>query len=1334
MNGSGAGGGGSIGTTLLSIAGNLVGSYFGGPIGGAIGGMAGGLIGSLIFNRQKKPMIPDLNLMNSSYGNPIPIIWGTVRLSGTVTWMNTVVIKEHGMGKGAANLTSYSYQQCAAIAFCEGPANLVKLWLDGKLFLDTTNGLGESAPKSSTTNYEFAIRQYPGDEEQVADWQYAQWVTDQGLDGQCPAFRGIAYLLFDNIDLSGWGGRFPQVSATYSTSAEYTTIFTSLAPPASGLANGLDMSVCVDFGRNLAYMLGNDGTIDVYNLATAQLIMSAPACVPGASGICCGVNTKLYAWSGSGPSLTEYGTEGGKVWIINPADLSTDGSIPVGNVGLRQMQAVSAGGKDLLVYECILPAWGQCAGVLNFGSSGSALLPLEANGLDHGVGIAIGASNVQAGTVDIWFINNDVLFGDGTIYIYKYTSQPPTTGFSLSILSGAAIGFNSQPLNPGWFPEAPSLAQVGTLGPADWGLPAGLGASNLGSFLYDAADNTLLITGISYGGHLITVKWDAALWSVIWVQLDTIRSVGPTRNWDISQGSALSCPFAGTQVTVFDTSTGLQTASPIAVADGSRQMAIFPSSSFNSQNNTLVYIDENGSVYIAALFRLSPPEIPVADIITDICGRVGLTPEMIDVSLVSATVWGYAITSAKSAGAALADLCHCFQLDMVESDFILKFVPRGQPAVATITQDDLGSVDPKDGSKYWVPKIAQEQEMPLAITVKYSDPNLDYQPGSAYAKRTALPVPTVFSKRRISIDLPVIATNLEATQIAQKWLYTMWAERDTYQTVLSPKYLGVDPTDNIVVTLDNGSSYTVRIENLDLGADFSIRPILTSEDATVYGGSTTPGATYLVGPQTITQAPFGNLLQFNVPLLQDSDDLGGTASRVYYAVGANAGGWLGGGVYNSLDGVSWSLVNLMAQAANWGHTVNALAMPPSVFATDYVSQLVVTFMPGSVVPSSCSYLDLMNGVNPALVGAEIIQFGMVTDNEDGTYTLSTLVRGRRGTDWAAGGHRAGEAVILLQLGQIGGTRLPLSGINLSETWSLVPTGRFIDQAPARNFTYRGWDMMPYAPVNFSRAMSGADLVASWFRQTRIGGYLMDGIDTVPLNEETEAYNAYVLGTAAAMATFNPTPSLIVHRYWQLALLAAGPGATMYGMAEVQFRTVADVPLAFTVGTPNATDTFAFPADAGAGAAAAADGDPATFWSSANLGAGDPIYWGWDYGAGNNVNVVEVAITAASSDNYNGNPGNLTAPTSFNLQWSDDGLNWTIAQTFTARWTTPGETQRFGPYTRAFLGLTVPSLTYTAAEMATDGFDPETDTLYLAVYQLSGVVGPGFPGIEAIPAF
>ena len=40
------------------------------------------------------------------------------------------------------------------------------------------------------------------------------------------------------------------------------------------------------------------------------------------------------------------------------------------------------------------------------------------------------------------------------------------------------------------------------------------------------------------------------------------------------------------------------------------------------------------------------------------------------------------------------------------------------------------------------------------------------------------------------------------------------------------------------------------------------------------------------------------------------------------------------------------------------------------------------------------------------------------------------------------------------------------------------------------------------------------------------------------------------------------------------------------------------------------------------------------------------------------------------------------------------------------------------YMRAFLGLTAPTVTYTAAMMAADGFTPATDTVYAAIYQLS----------------
>ncbi len=58
----------------------------------------------------------------------------------------------------------------------------------------------------------------------------------------------------------------------------------------------------------------------------------------------------------------------------------------------------------------------------------------------------------------------------------------------------------------------------------------------------------------------------------------------------------------------------------------------------------------------------------------------------------------------------------------------------------------------------------------------------------------------------------------------------------------------------------------------------------------------------------------------------------------------------------------------------------------------------------------------------------------------------------------------------------------------------------------------------------------------------------------------------------------------------------------------------------------------------------------------------------------------------------------------------------------------------GTYVRAFAGMTTATLTYTAAQMSTDSFDPAADTLYLVVYQLSGTVGRGFAGFEAVPAF
>jgi hypothetical protein len=286
-------------------------------------------------------------------------------------------------------------------------------------------------------------------------------------------------------------------------------------------------------------------------------------------------------------------------------------------------------------------------------------------------------------------------------------------------------------------------------------------------------------------------------------------------------------------------------------------------------------------------------------------------------------------------------------------------------------------------------------------------------------------------------------------------------------------------------------------------------------------------------------------------------------------------------LYQSVDGASWPQFDTMATPfLDWGRTTMTLGDTVAAFATDYDNTLTFTLFSGSSSPVSCTYWDMMNGENPVLVGSEIIQFQTVRNNGDGTYTLSTLLRGRRGTEWACGSHRAGENVVFLKIGQIYGNRLPLSQKDANTLWKLVPTGRFIDSTPADSFAYRGYDLMPYAPVNAKRTLSGSNIVLTWIRRTRLGGLLMDGTDTVPLGEESEQYEVYFLASADA-SSFDPT-------------------------------------------------------------------QPST-------------------------------------------------------------------------------------YVRAYLGLTAPTLTYTAAQMTADSFDPAVSTIYAVIYQISAVVGRGFPGLHVLSA-
>jgi hypothetical protein len=196
---------------VLSVAGSAIGGSLFGPAGALAGRLVGAIAGNLIdkslfggSERQVEgPRLADLDVMASTEGAPIPRVYGRARLAGQVIWatkleesVSTKSDTDSG-GKGAPQATTsttvYSYFANFAVGLSEGPIGRIgRIWADGKL-LDLV-GL----------NY----RIYTGSETQTADPLIA---AREGA-GNAPAYRGLAYIVFERLPLADFGNRIPQLS------------------------------------------------------------------------------------------------------------------------------------------------------------------------------------------------------------------------------------------------------------------------------------------------------------------------------------------------------------------------------------------------------------------------------------------------------------------------------------------------------------------------------------------------------------------------------------------------------------------------------------------------------------------------------------------------------------------------------------------------------------------------------------------------------------------------------------------------------------------------------------------------------------------------------------------------------------------------------------------------------------------------------------------------------------------------------------------------------------------------------------------------------------------
>jgi hypothetical protein len=255
------------------------------------------------------------------------------------------------------------------------------------------------------------------------------------------------------------------------------------------------------------------------------------------------------------------------------------------------------------------------------------------------------------------------------------------------------------------------------------------------------------------------------------------------------------------------------------------------------------------------------------------------------------------------------------------------------------------------------------------------------------------------------------------------------------------------------------------------------------------------------------------------PLLADGD----VAPGVYVGVQAAAGSFRGALVQVSRDGgASWTSLATLSQQTVMGEMRETLRDGQASVFERGSGALVRLWRDGDSL-SSAGEAAVLDGAGGALVGDEVIQFAGAAQ-EGGEWRISTLLRGRRGSEWAMSGHGAGERFVLLTraLARVG---LDPSDAGRTLDFRAIPSGSGSERAATARITYRARGLAPYAPVHVVGERNGAgDLDIAWTRRTRIGGEAdwQDGVTDVPLSEESESWRIEVLDGAGGVVRTTTT--------------------------------------------------------------------------------------------------------------------------------------------------------------------------------------------------------------------
>lgn len=1082
------------------------------------------------------PRLKDLNIPFSLYGMPIPITFGVRRLYGNILWAiplreNIKKSKSGGSGGPTKQSTEYQYYATYAVSFGV-PGNtdstkrdVLRVWADGSLIYDR-RGTGQT--KIQGFNFAF----YPASPTQEPD----PTMEAKMGNGMVPAYRDFMYMVIKDLPVALWGNRPPSISVEIGDATASTYSVTNIYPDVD-VAGSRDQAFgFADWTRMLYYSVTNGAvntqcTLRAYDMITGSLINTSYANADDGVGWDNNIGDK------NASDLTN--TKGFQFTAITDTGLTY---IP----WLNAIVGMARGGLGRQPIVMVDPISGTVMNWLGArtGFTGSHALPTtDTNSYDE-YPYSQGYVNYPK------FYSAQLVYGQYSVDTYILAQ---------SFYSGVGLAMLKLNGNDGIFEVTMVESGIdydmfcpGTIGYGysdvmcvednvihRYRIKVGAGRVTDPTGFVKSVWKTMpsTINNVYYHGYedvyiVILADGSCFKYDVDGVEISTVSLVGklpPAHDHynflhDLSNGylawqSTADGSTHELDLTFMVVNTFTDTFGHYDVDSGTRMFSskirMFASVGVSGSGANGTGQTDSLSKALSLFYydRLGDARMPLADFITGMALYAGyditeiyVDPEIDDM------IDGAVISQITSYRSVINSVSAIYRIDVVESDGKVKFLrkPIGYNSTDFTVADGetlLSSSQTPDSVSF---SFRREEEIavPQRVLLRYLDKTLAYQWSMQMATRSQF-IETNGSNEQITYEVPIAISAVEAKTLANRALWMAWSSRVSYDFRLSQKFLKVEPGDvgSVVV---GPLTYTVKASEVTYNNDFSIgiRGVsFQSDEAVEFNADAGDGYTQII-PYDLG----GDLYILDIPMLKSNHDLITTDQFPLYmhiSPVNKTTTWLGASAYTAfVDSTAFSEVSANTNEGVVGIVTETPGIPDSLLQTDTLNTMKVVVKAGdATLLASCTESDMLQGANLAAYGAngrwELIQFMTVTENANGSFTLSNLLRARNSTDYAVDLHKTGDTFILIGELFTDITAVGNSRIETSLRYKAVGPSQSEAAIPTKVTDIRGYGAMPWTPTvpTITRSISAGtgNITINWKRRNRSIVSLGDGAETNTLS-------------------------------------------------------------------------------------------------------------------------------------------------------------------------------------------------------------------------------------------